>query len=80
MKQIHRIFISAALCLAGALLFAYGVTSHPSAILPEKDSGPEMIRSEPQLVKEASIGGVRLDESGNIRLTYTGTPPKDCAT
>ena len=68
-----------ALCLAGVMLFAYGVTSHPSMVLPEK-SGPEMKKSESQLVKEASIGGVRLDEFGNIRLTYTGTPPKDCAT
>ena len=80
MKQLRRIVISMALCLTGALLFAYGITSHPSTILPEKDGGSEITKSESQLVKEASIGGVRLDGSGNIRLTYTGTPPKDCAT
>ncbi len=80
MKQLQRIVVSITILLAGALLLTYGVTSHPSTILPEKDGGSEMIKSESQLVKEASIGGVRLDESGNIRLTYTGTPPKDCAT
>ena len=80
MKQLQRIIVSIAIFLTGALFLAYGITSHPSTILPEKDGGSEMTKTESQLVKQASIGGVKLDGFGNIRLTYTGTPPKDCAT
>ncbi len=80
MKRIKRIILSVTLLLAGLTLLAYGAAFHPSIVLPEKEDTPAMAKSEPALVKEASIGGLKLDGLGNIRLTYTGTPPKDCAT
>jgi hypothetical protein len=80
MKRTRRIILSVTLLFAGLTLLAYGAAFHPSTVLPEKQDTPPITKSEPQLVKEASIGGLKLDAFGNIRLTYTGTPPKDCAT
>ena len=78
--RIRRIIVSVSLFLAGVCMLAYGALLHSTLVLPEKGDGAEMVKSEPSLVKEASIGGLKLDGMGGIRLTYTGLPPKDCAT
>lgn len=80
MNRIQRIIVSISLLIAGLGLFAYGAGFHPSTVLPEKQDSPAVLKSEPELVKEASIGGLKRNALGDIRLTYTGIPPKDCAT
>ncbi len=75
-----RIIVFGLLVLLGVVLLGYGAFVHSADVLPEKEDGPPVTKSEPLLVKEASIGGVERDDAGNIRLTYTGAPPKACPT
>jgi hypothetical protein len=76
-----KIIIFCLLIVLGIVLLGYGAFVHSADVLPQHEDGsPVVAKSEPALIKEASIGGVALDESGNIRQTYTGKPPKECAT
>ena len=77
-KKIIVFFI---LFLLGAVLITYGAVFHSRNILPQKDDGsPAFAKSEPALIKDASVGGLTRDESGKIKQTYTGKPPKACPT
>ena len=81
MNATTKIIVFAVLILLGAALLAYGVFSHPTNILPQQGGDSAAIaKSEPALMKEASIGGVTRDESGRIKQTYTGQAPKACPT
>jgi hypothetical protein len=76
-----KITIFFLLILLGAVLITYGAVFHSANVLPQKDDGsPAIAKSEPALIKEASVGGVTRDESGKIKQTYTGQSPKACAT
>ena len=76
-----KITIFCLLIVLGIFLLGYGAFVHSADVLPQnEDASPVTTKSELALIKEASIGGVALDESGNIRQTYTGKPPKECAT
>ncbi|HPA17901.1 MAG TPA: hypothetical protein PLU30_09140 [Verrucomicrobiae bacterium] len=37
-------------------------------------------KSEPEMVLEATRGGLELAEDGRLRLTYSGAPPARCPT
>jgi hypothetical protein len=37
-------------------------------------------QSEPELIREVTVGGVALNESGKIKRTYSGKPPSLCPT
>ncbi|MBN1806051.1 MAG: hypothetical protein JW837_12445 [Sedimentisphaerales bacterium] len=77
-KKIVVFFL---LILLGAVLITYGVVFHSTNVLPQNDDGsPAIAKSEPALIREASVGGVKRDESGKIKQTYTGQSPKACAT
>ncbi len=77
-KKILFFFL---LILLGAVLITYGAVFHSTNVLPQKDDGsPAVAKSEPALIKEASVGGVTRDVSGKIKQTYTGEPPKTCLT
>jgi len=81
MNRTIRILLFCMLILLGIVMLGYGAFVHSADVLPQKEDGsPALARSEPALIKEASVGGVRLDESGNIKQTYTGAAPKECAT
>ena len=76
-----KIIIFCGLVLLGVVLLAYGAFVHSAEVLPQKDGAASAVaKMEPALIKEASVGGVRRDESGRIRKTYTGAAPKECAT
>jgi len=76
-----KILIFGLLVLLGAALLAYGTFFNSVNISPQQgDDSATLAKSEPALIKEASIGGVTLDESGKIKQTYTGKPPEACAT
>ena len=75
------ILIFGLLVLLGAALLAYGALFHPTNVSPQQgDDTTAIAKSEPALIKEASIGGVTRDESGKIKQTYTGKAPEACAT
>jgi len=81
LKRNTKIFVFSILFLLGAVLITYGAVFHSTNVLPQKDDGsPAFAKSEPALIKDASVGGLIRDESGKIKQTYTGKPPKVCPT
>jgi len=81
MTNKMKIIILGVLLLFAAALIAYGAVFHSTKVLPQQDDDPAIIvKSEPALIKEASVGGVTRDASGRIKQTYTGKPPEECPT
>ena len=77
----RKIIIFWLLIVLGIVLLGYGAFVHSADVLPQNEDGsPVTTKSEPALIKEASVGGVTRDESGKIKQTYTGAAPKECAT
>ncbi len=78
MTNKTRIIVFGMLVLLGVVLLGYGTFVHSADVLPEKEDGsPALARSEPALIKDASVGGVRRDETGRIKQPYTGSAPKE---
>ena len=76
-----KIIIFSLLILLGVVVFSYGAFFHSTEIITKVKGGSvTVIKSEPALVKEASVGGVARDKSGKIKQTYTGKAPAACAT
>ncbi len=76
-----KILIFSLLILLSAALLTYGAFFHSTNVSAQQPDDPTIVaKSEPALIKEASIGGVTLDESGKIKQTYTGKPPEECST
>ena len=77
----RKILIFCLLVLFGAALFVYGAFFHSTKILPKQEQDSTiLVYSEPALIKEVTISGVKRNDSGQIRKTYDKTPPKSCAT
>ena len=77
----RQFVISCSLILVGIFLFIYGVFFHTTSVLPQKDNGSVVLRqSESAIIRDAIVGGLRLDEAGRIKRTYTGKPPQACPT
>ena len=80
-SKAKKITASVVFIFLGIALCVYGLTVHATSVGPEKGDGPAVAMREPALIKEASVGGVKLDkESGKIKQTYTGKSPDACAT
>lgn len=76
-----KIIVFGLLILVGVVLLAYGVFFHSENILPQQNEDSAMlVQSEPALIKEVSVGGIKRDESGRLKRTYDKTPPKACPT
>jgi hypothetical protein len=76
-KQI--VFFSFILIAAG--LFIYGQAFHALSVQPHPDEGADVFAAlEPVLIREVTVGGLMVDESGMLRKTYTGAPPRACPT
>ena len=77
--------VSLLLVVAGAACVVYGTCFHSVNVSVDGDSVVpitlNVVKSEPALTQDASVGGVALDhETGEIKQTYTGESPKACAT
>ena len=78
-----RIAIFCVLVLLGLALLVYGLWFHTANISPkQEENAAKFAKSEPKLIKEVSIGGVKRDNSGKIKQTYTEKEeaPKACPT
>ena len=65
----------------GIIAFTYGAFCHSINVSPQQeDDSTILAKSESALIKEASIGGLKRDESGSLKKTYDKTPPKACPT
>lgn len=81
LKKNTKIIVFFMFILLGAVLITYGAVFHSTNVLPQKDDGsPVVAKSEPALIKDASVGGLTRDESGKIKQTYTGEAPEECET
>jgi len=76
-----KIIIFFLLIVLGAVLLTYGVFFHSTDVSTQQEGDSSILAtSEPALIKEASVSGVKRDESGKIKQTYTGKAPEACAT
>ena len=78
-----KILIFGLLVMLGAALLAYGVLFHSTTVSAQQEGKPVMVtKSEPALIKDASVSGVKRDESGKIKQTYEvgEKPPETCST
>jgi len=81
MKNRIKIIISCLLILLGVALLTYGAFFHSADVSPQQESDSIAVaKSEPALIQEVTVGGVKRDESGKIKQTYTGEAPKACPT
>ena len=79
-KKTKIIFFSL-LILLGVALLTYGAFFHSTNVSAKQEDGSATLAmSEPALIKEVSVSGVKRDESGKIKQTYTGESPKACST
>jgi hypothetical protein len=65
--------------ILAAILFSYGALFNARPVYP-KDKIQSVPQSEPSLIKEVTVGGVALDELGQLRKTYSGKPLDFCPT
>ncbi|MBN1973530.1 MAG: hypothetical protein JW787_07810 [Sedimentisphaerales bacterium] len=83
MKNQVKIIVVSLFILLGAALLSYGALFHSAGIsAKQKDENIILQKSEPALIKLASIGGIKRDESGKINQTFAvgEKPPATCAT
>ena len=78
-KTDRQVVVSMAAVVLGLALMVYGMGFHRTEVFFEKGES-FTVEGEGAVVREVTIGGVRRDESGNIRLTYTGKAPAACPT
>ena len=71
----------ACLILTGALLLAWGLFFGAREVFPKQTtSSSATLESETALIKDVTIGGIKRDQYGKIRKTYSGKPPEACPT
>jgi hypothetical protein len=78
-----KILIFGLIVLLGAALLAYGAIYHSTAVSAQQDGKPVLLaKSEPALMKDASVSGVKRDETGKIKQTYEvgEKAPEACST
>jgi hypothetical protein len=79
MKKKLQILVPCVLTALGVALFVYGADFHRKEVYSE-DGTSVVATVEFGLIREVTVGGIRRDELGNIRLTYTGKAPSACPT
>ena len=83
MNSNTKILIFGLLVLLGAALLVYGALFHSTTVSAQQEGKPVIIaKSEPALIKDASVSGVKRDESGKIKQTYEvgEKAPETCST
>ena len=83
----RRFALVAILVAAGAALVLYGVAVHSRTVLlkqaepPAAEAEKTILESEPDLIREVTVGGVLRNPSGGIERTYgEGETPSQCPT
>ena len=78
-----KIIVVSLFILLGVALLSYGAFVHSADISVQSQNDTLTVtKSEPALVKDASVGGVTRDKSGKVRQTYDKgeKPPETCST
>lgn len=83
MNGKKKIVVFCVLVLHGVVFFIFGVFFHSTSISARQDGQPVMVaKSESALIKDASVSGVKRDETGKIKQTYEigEKAPEACST
>ena len=83
MEKNTKIIIFGLLVLLGVVLLGYGAFVHSTNVTARQQGATVIVaKSEPALIKDASVSGVKRDESGKIKQTYDvgEKPPETCLT
>ena len=83
MNARSKIVILCVLVLLGIGLLCYGVFFHSTTVSAQQNGKPVMLaKSESALMKDASVSGVKRDETGKIKQTYEigEKAPEACST
>ncbi len=78
-----KIVVVSFFILLGVALFSYGTFIHSTEITTQVQGDSITVnKMERALVKDASVGGVERDKSGQIKQTYKQgeKPPETCST
>ena len=83
-----RIVLAAMLVAAGAALVIYGVARHSRTVLLKQaepsaaaEAAKTLDESEPALIHEVTVGGLRRNPAGELERTYgEGEEPALCPT
>ncbi len=78
-----KIVIFGVFVLLGIALLVYGALFHSTTVSAQQEGKPVLLaKSEPALMKDASVSGVKRDESGKIKQTYEvgEKAPEACST
>lgn len=78
-----KIIIFGLLVMLGVALLAYGLLFHATSVSAMQGGESVMLaKSESALIKDASVSGVKRDETGKIKQTYEigEKAPETCAT
>ncbi|MBN2315000.1 MAG: hypothetical protein JXM79_13800 [Sedimentisphaerales bacterium] len=66
-----KVIVFCVLILLGGSLLIYGALFHSTTVSAQQDGQPVMVaKSESALMKDASVSGVKRDETGKIKQTY----------
>jgi F0F1-type ATP synthase assembly protein I len=82
-KNNAKILVFGLLVLLGAALLAYGAFFHSTTVSAQQGGESVMLaKSETALIKDASVSGVKRDETGKIKQTYEigEKAPETCST
>ena len=80
LRKIDRqVVVSLAAVVFGLALLLYGADMHRIDVYSQDGTTVTGSR-ESAVVKEVTIGGVKRDEEGKIKQTYTGKAPEACPT
>jgi hypothetical protein len=83
MNKNKKILIFGLLVLLGIALLGYGAFFHSTNVTAQQGGESVLLaKAETALIKEASVSGVKRDETGKIRQTYEvgEKPPETCST
>ena len=83
MNEKKKLYVFCLLILHGVGFLIYGVFFHSRTVSAQQDGKSVMVaKSESALIKDASVSGVKRDETGKIKQTYEigEKAPEACST
>jgi len=77
----RRTLLSLFLVVVGVALLGYGLLRQSATVASNEEGQVEAAAtSELAVTKEVARGGIKRDESGEIKKTYKGKAPETCST
>jgi hypothetical protein len=75
-----RAALSLVLVIVGAALLAYGLFAHADTVWSADEPPTVATATEPDMIREVTVGGLKRGMVGELKKTYVGQAPKACPT